>query len=278
MKTLIVKPLGGLANRMRVVEAACSYAHRHNAVLYVLWEKNIDLNAGFASCFENAGSPRIMEINCAGKNLIAKLRRRIFRELERLLRAAYSDAQIYDQQVEEVLNKSAGGSGDFSFFDELAAKNKKVYVETCFGFYPNPQGFRLTVKKDIQEKARKILESHAPVIGVHIRRTDNKIATQYSPLTSYIKAMNEALEESPHLSFYISTDSDEVIEQLKEMYGEKIITGISRRRRDTGEGIVDALVDLCCLSKCNTIFGSYYSSFSGRASVMGNVPLKIIRE
>ena len=88
--------------------------------------------------------------------------------------------------------------------------------------------------------------------------------------------MNALLEELPTVKFYISTDSQEVFDILKNIYGKKIFSGTSQRTRNTTEGIIFALIDLYCLSQSKKILGSFYSSFSQMAAKMGNVPLEII--
>lgn len=88
--------------------------------------------------------------------------------------------------------------------------------------------------------------------------------------------MNAILKQRPTIKFYISTDSDEILNNLKSMYKEKVFSGAFQRARHTTEGIISALIDLYCLSKSKKILGSFDSSFSQMAAKMGNIPLEII--
>ncbi len=88
--------------------------------------------------------------------------------------------------------------------------------------------------------------------------------------------MNAILQQRPTIKFYISTDSDKILNNLKSIYKEKVFSGAVQLARHTTEGIISALVDLYCLSKSKKVLGSFDSSFSQMAAKMGNVPLEIM--
>ena len=114
------------------------------------------------------------------------------------------------------------------------------------------------------------------MIGVHVRRGDNLMSHKYSPLDLFIKKMDENIGVDPSTTFYVSTDSNEVYETLKQIFGDKVYTAATVRSRDTLKGIQSALLDFYCLSKCKKILGSYDSSFSEIAAKMGKIPLEVI--
>ena len=69
------------------------------------------------------------------------------------------------------------------------------------------------------------------------------------------------------------------MKELKTEFGDAIVLQEHRRlsRGDRG-GIIDAAVDFYALSRCGSIFGSYWSSFSDIAAEYGNCPLTILKE
>lgn len=60
------------------------------------------------------------------------------------------------------------------------------------------------------------------------------------------------------------------------MYGKRILTNTPPLNRDSLEGMIGAVVDLWSLSRTKKIWGSYYSSYSEMAAILGNINLEII--
>lgn len=276
MKYLIVKPVGGLANRIRVMESAYNFASICGAKLVVIWEKNFHLNAGFAECFNPIANAKIIEADYNGKSIISKTKRNLFDTLESVGLFFFTTKKLFDADIEPNLAKGEPTQISKVFFDELAQHNTGIFLETCYEFYPNQTGFRLSIQNSIQQKATSALQNHFSVIGIHIRRTDNIDSISRSPLKKFIEEINNNLKESPADFFYLSTDSEEVVHQLKDLFKEKIITGVTVRNRDSKEGIISGLIDMYCLSQCKKILGSYKSSFSERAAIIGNISLQIV--
>ena len=278
MKTLVVRPLGGLANRMRVIETAVGYAVKHDARLTILWEKNDILNAYYEECFEPLNNVKIINIDCSGDNLLFKVRRKIIYKLFLWFAKLFFNIRLHDNSIRNYLNDDRTPRPEETFFTHVAKSHNKVYLETCYEFCSVYHPLQVLVKNSIKEKVIKILEPYGEFIGVHVRRTDSIPAIENSPIELFIEKMNALLQESPEVKFYISTDSQEAFDDLKKKYGDKIFTAISHRTRLTTEGIVSALIDFYCLSRSKKILGSFYSSFSQMAAKMGNVPLEIMHK
>lgn len=116
------------------------------------------------------------------------------------------------------------------------------------------------------------------IIGIHIRRTDNKKAKEISKIELFISAMTKTLIENPLTEFYLSTDDLSVENLIKNEFGHLVHTLKNKDLdRSSNKGIEDAVVDLYCLSKTNRILGSYWSSFSGVAAWINGIPLEIIQ-
>ncbi len=276
MKYLIVKPVGGLANRIRVVESAYSYAKSFEARLFIIWERNGFLNARFSECFVAVNGVKIIETDYNGFSVVSKIKRKFFDIAGWLAVSFFAKKNLYDSEIESILINEQANEQSNSFFNELSGLNKGIYIETCFAFYSNTFSHKLTIQEYIQKKAVKLLKQYSSIIGIHIRRTDNTDSIQNSPIEKFVEQIKTCIEISPSNKFYLSTDSEEVVHQLRDIFKEKIITGVSVRERDSKEGIISALTDLCCLSQCKIIFGSYRSSFSERAAIIGNIPLQIV--
>lgn len=276
MKYLIVKPVGGLANRMRVLESAYNCSKEHNGNLIVIWERNSSLNAKYSDCFRSIDGVRVIEAEYNNNSIFAKFKGKIFDSIKDIGVAFFTQKKLYDADISPYLVNDQPLDEAKTFFGKLAKQNKGLYIETCYEWYPNISAFRLNIQETIRKKAAASLQNHPTVIGIHIRRTDNADSINNSPLEKFIEEINSNLKSFPSSAFYLSTDSDEVVQQLRYIFKEKIITGVSVRTRDSKEGITSALIDLYCLSQCKIILGSFKSSFSERAAIIGNIPLQIV--
>lgn len=117
------------------------------------------------------------------------------------------------------------------------------------------------------QKAGDILGEHEKWIGVHIRRTDHKAAIAHSSVHAFCLKMDEILIQDNDVFFFLATDDEEVEHNLKDRYGNRVVTqGDKSWGRNSEDGMGSAIIDLLCLSECDTILGSYGSVFSNFAS------------
>ncbi len=116
------------------------------------------------------------------------------------------------------------------------------------------------------------------MVGVHIRRTDNRWAIEKSPLSSFETKMDEELAADNTVRFYVATDDKMVKDALCERYHQHILTSQGDLQRwGNKEGIWQALAEMYALSRTKKIYGSYYSSFSEMAARLGNIELQIVK-
>jgi hypothetical protein len=278
LKTVIIKPLGGLANRIRAIEAACNYSDTYKSKLIIIWERNADLNAVFSDCFKNIPNVKVIDVNYFGVGLVSKIRRKLLWFVEFCYTAYVTSFKVDDDDIKALENKDRDKVFLKNMFDKIAVENKGIFLNLCYNFYPDHLKFRIQINDHIIERGNMILKDVKQLTGVHIRRTDHVDAIVFSPLTLFINAMNAILMESPSMRFYLSTDSETVVDELTDVFKDRILTGVKNRTRTTKAGIEAALVDLYCLSCCKGILGSHNSSFSERAALMSNIPLKIISD
>ena len=279
MKYFFINPVGGLANRMRVLESAYNFSVSNHLKLIVLWERNEMLNANYSDCFERIPGAAVIQLNYMGKSFFAKVKREILTITTTIVAQLTISRKLEDKDIEKILITYQYQLPDCKkYFDAIALLSDGMYVKTCWDFYPNSKAFKLEIKAGIKEIGNEILKPRRCNIGIHIRRSDNMASIANSPLELFITEIASAIKRSPHLNFYLSTDSDTVADVLKERFTNKIVTGVNVRERNTKKGICAALIDLYCLSTCEEVWGSHSSSFSQRAATISKIPLKVISQ
>jgi len=116
-------------------------------------------------------------------------------------------------------------------------------------------------------------------ISIHIRswnRKNEKIRTKLFNIKKVIDIMNKY----PNNNFYLSSDSQNVLNKLKEIYKERLLiyprkTSLDNSR-DFHEGVQEDLIELYLLSKNKFIIGSHFSSFTEVAWWLAECPKDII--
>ncbi len=259
---IIVKPNGGLGNRMRVINSAICLAKKNGIPpIKVLWKKDQGMNAAFTDIFRPIDEISVIE----NKYLMG-----YYFYSRKLIPAGY---KYYNDQA--ILNNQ---------FDERHwnKKHNNVILNTCYDFYQlNSQtnffGLFIPVDK-IQKRINAIsVEFQGATVGVHIRRTDNVSSTNRSKTNDFIIRMDAIIQNDINTKFYVSTDDPKTEATLKSRYGDRVCTMTNKiMSRDSKQGIEDAVIDMYVLAQTNSILGSYCSSFSNVASAIGAIPLEII--
>jgi len=91
--------------------------------------------------------------------------------------------------------------------------------------------------------------------------------------------MKKELEADPDTMFYLATDDKQEEAALREVFPNRILSNEDRcLRRDSVDGMHDALLDLYCLASTRKIIGSYFSSFTDIAADMHKIPKVIAGE
>ncbi|MDE3184130.1 MAG: hypothetical protein KGM16_11995 [Bacteroidota bacterium] len=275
---IIVKPLAGLCNRMRVINSCISLQNRNpNAgEIQMIWEKNELLNSDFNDIFQPIKNIKIIRSHPAltyflyyHNNRTLPLKSRIKKNIFHYCLLNYKH---YDNDI--IL--------PFRFQEEYwdTAKNNFV-INSYSEFYDsqkfnNYQAFKPVAQLQslIDSQVKKFTKT---TIGVHIRRTDNIESIKKSTTKLFINTLADILEKESNYLFYLATDDLEVENLLRKRFEKYIITQENKDfSRGTRKGIENAVIDLYALSKTNRIIGSYYSSFSETAARINNIPFKII--
>jgi len=255
---------------MRVIDSAYQVSKKTGHDLEVIWEMSYDLNCSFFQLFEKPGVFPVKEFYIP--RYVNSLKRRIikfFRLAGGKFPAGYN-RYVFNSHIEWHKENNS--------IPELFPKGEKIYISTVHQFEEGPDSYNYfkPIKKieEILNEIKTQFTGHT--IGIHIRRTDNKMSIQNSPREAFVDKMQEAVNDHADAKFFLATDSADEEQYLKQTFPDKIITYEKELSRNSEKGIQDALVDLYCLSSTNKIFGSFYSSFSEVAAQIGNIPLEII--
>lgn len=270
---LYIEPCAGLGNRFIAMASAYYAARETHQPLTVVWKKESVLAASSKSLFRLPSDIRIVEISQLGLRQNA---------LE----------QIKSNAVLTTLHKRCGlimscddiaalyAKGGFENIRTLLAKFPNVYIKATNPFYdlsniPTPLSF-IKPAPAVNERVIKTM-GNDKYIGVHVRRTDHVEAIQNSPLELFIEKMKGCIAENPDARFYVATDDNSVLAELEKTFPGKITTLKDRYlARDYEQGIIDAYIEMLCLSRCEKILGSYNSTFSSMAAMIGNIPLEVV--
>lgn len=131
------------------------------------------------------------------------------------------------------------------------------------------------IQSMVDDVVSSVLPGTTSIVGVHIRRGDNKKSTEESPSELFWSAM---AKYEPSVCFYLATDSNEERLEACRRFPDRILVGSETiLSRNDPFGCREGVVDFFCLSRCSEILGSYYSSFSEMAALYGDVPLTIMK-
>lgn len=159
------------------------------------------------------------------------------------------------------------------------ARGAKVYLSGGYSLCSySPQCLELLQPQpEIQRRVEALVARFsASTVGVHIRRTDNVKSMQHSTPDGFRRAMRKALAEDAETTFFLATDDALLKAELEQEFAPRVITCHNPVRRDTLEGMCDAVVDLWCLAATRRIIGSYWSSFTDTAAELRQLPLEIV--
>lgn len=154
--------------------------------------------------------------------------------------------------------------------------NKKGggYIESCFRIHPiecNYQNFIL--RPHIQEQVDKVVENYNNnTVGLHIRRSDHEHSKKYSTTEKFRGVIMHELSINPETLFFLASDDlDTKIGLTLEFENKIICNDVKNFSRNIEGGIIDAVVDLYCLANTAKIYGSYGSTFSQTAALIGQI-------
>lgn len=274
-KLIILKATCALGNRLRAIVSALQLSSETGYDFRVEWPLNPDCNCQLESIIDIRG------LNIDIKNKKDSYYNRKKDQILRLIQ--YQKIFFIDEpsaiEIHQNISKSKNSIKERNILKNKIKTHSKIIIHSGRAFYASDDSDYYpkikpsqTILKNIDNRINK------ETIGIHIRRGDNKDSIENSPTSKFIEQIEEELELNPHAIFYLSTNDPETENHLESIFKEKlIITKKTSLDRNSTNGIMEAAVDLFSLSKFQKIIGSYWSSFSKMAALIGEIDLEVIR-
>lgn len=241
---------------MRCISSAYRYAETHHCSLMIIWCALDELNCDFKSLFSFIGKVRVKVISIP-----------------------YADERYFGRISYRILKKMICNRTKRFIQDEIMEENKEnldnSYIRTCTNWYPTENPYSM-----FQPNAKWYVRVNAffyqygeNLLGVHIRRTDNSVSIQSSPIESFYKKIDAVIEQDGNETIYVASDDNTAIKQMLDRYPLMNVVYLKdvERSRDSKKGIIDAAVELYILANCKAIVGSYYSSFTDTAADINGI-------
>lgn len=275
---IIVEPCAGLGNRFLGMASAYHWAQQTGDELTVLWKTERVMGARNEAVFSLPDGIRVIHAKDFGykDKPFSHFR---YQMLEKKLRKKadyFSDVDMTNDLFVEMGN---------AYYEEVMKNNDLKFIRAFSQFHDfsgidRPLEF-IKPTDYVREKADSVISGidSSSNIGVHIRRTDNQVCINNSPLEVFIEAMEKEIEKDDRVTFYIASDDLDTILELKRRFGDRIYYMAEKNfERDSDKGIADAFAELICLSHANKIIGSFYSTYSRIAAMLSGIELEVVKK
>lgn len=299
---LYLKPVSGLANRLRTIASARVEARRLGRPLQVLWERDAALNCDYQDLLLPPEDFRVHDY-CRGvpdrllpavRALWPTSRRQAGSAPHAWLRRCLAPQLPARQQwiSEDLAARFPPFPPSTDYPQHEAATQRAIaealapadpasamFVSSCWkiGEAGADYGFVRPVPAIAQAVAAQ-RATLAGCIGVHIRQGDHAEAIAHSPVSAFLEAMQARLAQAPGTRFFVATDSLAAWQHLEAALGERVLRyAHSNADRNSVAGIQSALAELLMLSLTTEIWGSHMSSFSYVPGEIGGLRVRAIR-
>lgn len=274
--------MGGLANRMRAMAAGLALTQSLNSgdanrpLRYrVIWRENADLRAPFSALLDP--EPWASRAEIISPSALAYA-------------AKYEAPRKRNLYLSAPFQAMRGGTlfddGQLSLYqgspDSLLAlvqSRKETLIGSGCVFYPfDERELRRLFKPSARVEAvcqEWTSRFTGSTLGVHIRRTDNAMSIKHSPTDLFIDEIDKWIESyGSQARVFLATDDEPTKKELAHRFDSQLITNSRAASRTTLQGMVDGAAEMFALSRCASIIGSHYSSYSEMAAAIGGVPFR----
>lgn len=264
MKITLV-PYAGLCNRLYAIAGGIAFKEQYPETdLKILWYKYWHCNCRYKDLFKQLPKKYtpVNELTYQINNIPGH---RFNLNIPQLFRRFWYDCWIIP--------------GDSrNDFEKITKGKSRLYVyhdnEFCDIKYTGKLSDLFIPVDDLKERIQEITNDwKGNVVGLHIRRTDNKEAITQSPMNHFYEVIEKEILLDKTVRFYLATDDEAVKNDLKSRYGDKIITINLTLKRNSLQGMKDAVVDLYCLGATKKIYGSTHSTYSMFAAQLHKIDL-----
>lgn len=267
-KTMIFVPFAGLCNRVNAIMSAIALIENYpNVAVRCFWPKDKDCYAKFSDLFNPLDIERL--------------------GVYTLKNPFWNFPSIRNFQIPKYLRHLCGYTqrssiGSNEPIEEWIGE-KKIYVSSSNRFHPLlskvKMGDIFKPTKEIEIAIADYTSRYSNyTVGVHVRRTDNRGAIENSPLDIFYRYMDDEMVSNLETKFYLASDDESVKAKKKSRYGDKLIIGNWELKRNSVQGMKDAVAELYCLARTNKILGSSCSTYSLMASQLNDIPLVIVKK
>lgn len=245
MPSLHLQVCAGFANRIRALVSGLCAAESQNLSLVIHWfPKSPECSSRFSAVVDPESLPKAVKV---------------------VPEDLYMPKEVLSREDWDRLIASWDGRSDLCIKSYGIFYRNEKWTPYLRALRPSPY------VKDLLNRRCGSVDWNS-VIGVHIRRTDNKKSIEGSPLESFFQRMREAQGV-----FVVATDDQEVREMLLKEFGPRCLFPSVALSRRTEEGMISGVTDFFALSKCFKILGSVASSFSEVAAWYGGCELELVR-
>lgn len=259
-----------MGNRLYSMASAKQFALNDGRDLSILWPLRWELNAKFTDFWEPNGF-KIIYIDEYNWPL------RWINKLDIVEKCLSANSYIIND-VEMYHIRDEINGYNFSNYLEKYREHNRLFMETCFNFYPN----RMLKLNEIFIPKKYILDiintwietNENEYIGLHIRRTDHANAIGFSPNELFC----EVIENHPQEKFFLCTDDVQTENYFSKKYSSQIMTYSKNKQRNSSSGMLCAIIDLLLLSRSRIIYGSYNSTYSSFAAEFENKELVVLKK
>lgn len=284
MCKIIINPIGGLANRMRSLAGGLSLAMDLGVDYQIIWQKNWEINAEFCDIFEKCAliSDKI-EYPGLIKYALAYLSPRKRNAFISALTLRRFGLYLFDEHPPmSTLSKETDSNLRIKeMVERCLSEGKDCFISSGLNFADYTDDFYRSLFRPaghILDQVQLIEKSMGEKrIGIHIRRTDNSVSILHSPDSLFIQEIDRIISNDSSLKFYLATDDEKTKERFCRAFPGYIFTSPRAACRSTKSGITDAMVEMVLLSRTKLVLGSYYSSFSEAAALLGDIPLRKLK-
>lgn len=282
MSSLIINPIGGIANRFRAIVSGVSLAKELKVPMKIVWPINSDLAAPVDELINTDSLLENIITDISIRNVSA------FRQLflydpprkKNLYTSGIAKIGKYGLTLNDNQLITHPDKFNVQAFKEILARSQDILISSGLQFYDFSDEFYRQLINPLPRYELQAMETLKgnKTIGLHIRRTDNVMSIKHSPLNLFSNAVDFELQCNPDANFYLASDNEDVKTFFLKRYGtERIKTSSHRADRSSLTGIKNAFLEMILLSKCSKIYGSFYSSFSEAAAKLGNIKLETLK-
>ena len=266
MKITLV-PYAGLCNRLNAIISAIAYKSDNPEVdIDILWFKYFHCNCRFSDLFKPLPGTTKLEVKELYSILKNRPDTRFNLKLPGKFRKIWYDCTISPfDSADDFDNVVKGKRSIYIYKDNRFCKFSGLNYYAKY-FQPQPE---------LQQRIDAVVQDWENVVGIHIRRTDNARSIELSPMGHFHQIIQNEIKSDSNVKFYIATDDASVKTELINSYGDRIITFDLKLKRNSKDGMKDAVVDLFCLGLTKKIYGSAASTYSIFASKLFEVDLII---